>query len=87
MGTSLSGTIITFALTSTLCNASLTEQKIGGSFETKSWLAVTGVEVTYETFDGTWVTGTFSGVLDPLVGGDAPVAIEGAFRGNVSLDQ
>jgi hypothetical protein len=65
------------------CNGSLTELKVGGS-EGKSWFAVSGVAVTFETFDGTWATGTFNGVLDPLSGADAPVTCEGTFRVKVT---
>lgn len=63
-----------------VCNASLQEQKIGGSFETKGWLAVSGVAVTFESFDGTWLTGTMGGMLDPLTGTDAPVTVEATFK-------
>jgi hypothetical protein len=68
------------------CNGSLTEQRIGGTFETKAWLATSGVQVTFEAFDGTWATGSFSGVLDPLLGtgAEAPVSYEGTFRVKVT---
>jgi hypothetical protein len=66
------------------CNANFTEQKIGGSFETKGWLAVSGVAVTFESFDGTWLAGTMSGVLDPLTGTDAPVTVEATFKVKVA---
>jgi hypothetical protein len=43
---------------------------------------VSGVQVTYESFDGTWPTGTVSGVLPPLVGtgATAPATCDGTFR-------
>ena len=64
------------------CNASLQEQRIGGSYAIKGWLAVSGVQVTYETFDGTWLTGTFSGVLDPLIGtgAEGQATVGGSFK-------
>jgi hypothetical protein len=68
------------------CNGSLQEQKIGGTYAIKGWLAVSGVQVTFETFDGTWATGTFSGVLDPLAGtgAEAPVTYGGTFKVKVT---
>jgi len=64
------------------CTGSLTETRVGGSYETKAWFATSGIAVTYESFDGTWATGTFSGILDPLIGtgAEAPAAYEGTFR-------
>jgi hypothetical protein len=68
------------------CNGTLTEQKIGGSYAIKSWFATSGVQVTFQTFDGTWATGTFSGVLDPLVGSGAtaPASYSGTFKVKVT---
>jgi hypothetical protein len=66
------------------CNGSLTETKVGGSFETKAWLAVNGVQVTFDSFDGTWATGTFSGVLEPLSGAVAPATYGGTFKVKVT---
>ncbi len=67
-----------------ICNANLIEQKVGGSFETKGWLAVSGVAVIFESFDGTWLRGTMSGVLDPLTGTDAQVTVEATFKVKVT---
>jgi hypothetical protein len=81
-------TVETFPLVANpqYCNGTLTEQRIGGSYAIKGWLATSGIEVTYETFDGTWATGTFSGVLDPIPGSEAegPVTYEGTFRVKVT---
>jgi len=68
------------------CTGSLTETRVGGSFETKAWFATSGVQVTYESFDGTWATGTFNGVLDPVLGtgAEAPATYEGTFRVKVA---
>lgn len=62
-----------------VCNANLTETRVGSS-QIRGWLAVSGVAVTFESFDGTWLTGTMSGVLDPLTGTDAPVTVEATFK-------
>jgi len=64
------------------CTGTLTEQKIGGTFSIKSWFATSGIAVTFETFDGTWATGTFSGTLDPLTGSgaDGPATYVGTFK-------
>ena len=68
------------------CNGLLQEQKVGGSFAIKGWMAVSGVQVTFETFDGTWATGTFSGVLDPVIGtgAEGQVTYGGTFKVKVT---
>lgn len=70
------------------CNGTLTEQKIGGTYAIKGWLAVSGVQVTFETFDGTWAAGTFSGVLDPVVGtgAEAQATYGGTFKVKVTTE-
>jgi hypothetical protein len=79
----------TFPLTprAEICNANYTETKVGRNVSIKGWLAVQGVQVTYQTFDGTRLTGTFEGVLDPVTGnGSPPVTIRGTFDTSVTPD-
>ncbi|HWP67454.1 MAG TPA: hypothetical protein VNO26_16270 [Candidatus Limnocylindria bacterium] len=68
------------------CNGTLTEQRVGGTFAIKSWFAVSGVQVTFESFDGTWARGTFSGTLDPVpgTGAEAPATYGGTFKVRVT---
>jgi len=70
------------------CNGTLTEQQVGGSYAIKAWLAVSGVQVTFETFDGTWATGTFSGVLDPVAGtgAEGQATYGGTFKVKVTTE-
>jgi hypothetical protein len=69
-----------------VCNGSLTEQRLKGDFAVKGWLAVSGVQVTFDAFDGTWLTGTMSGTLDPVPGSgaEAPLTIEASFKVKVT---
>jgi hypothetical protein len=64
-----------------VCSANYTETRVKGTNVTISgWLAVTGANVTFDTFDGSRLTGRFSVVLDavdPI--GAPPVTIEGTF--------
>jgi len=71
----------TFPLTTPaeFCNANYTETTNRGS-RIKGWLALQGVSVTYESFDGTRVRGSFSFVLQALSPNDLPPAtFEGTF--------
>jgi len=59
------------------CNANYTEVKGGTNY--KSWLALTA-NVTYDSFDGTRIAGSFSVVLDGVSpNGLPPATIEGTF--------
>lgn len=61
-----------------VCNANYTETRNG--IPIGSWLAVTGVSVTYDSFDGVRLTGSFSGTLDAISPNGAPSAtMEGTF--------
>ena len=68
-----------------ICNATYTETKVSRTPATKAWLATRDVQVTYASFDGTRLTGTFAAVLDPVPGNPSPaVTVEGQFRGKVT---
>ena len=43
---------------------------------------MSGVQVTFETFDGTWATGNVQWVLDPLIGtgAEGPATVGGTFK-------
>jgi hypothetical protein len=59
------------------CNANYTEVKGGTNY--KTWLALSA-NVTYDSFDGSRITGSFSVVLDGLSPNGLPHAtIEGTF--------
>jgi hypothetical protein len=76
-----------FPLTMTLgCTANYTETRVGGS-EGKLWLALgESTTITFETFDGTRVTGHMTSMLDPAVGADGPITIDVTFSGKVLTD-
>ena len=68
------------------CNANYTETTHRGS-RIKGWLGLQGVRVTYESFDGTRVKGSFSFVLPALSPNDLPPAtIEGTFDTTVRTE-
>ena len=71
------------------CTANYTETKVSRSPTTKSWFGTQdGTRVTYESFDGSRLTGTFTTALDPLPGNASPpVTIEGTFSSSVGVDQ
>jgi hypothetical protein len=75
----------TFPLTppAEFCNANYTETRVNGSNVTiDAWLAVQGVNVTFERFDGRRLEGTFSFTLPAVAPNGAPPAtIEGTFSG------
>jgi hypothetical protein len=61
------------------CNGSYQETRNRGS-SINGWLAIQGVNVTYESFNGTRATGSFSVTLEALTPSDLPPAtIEGTF--------
>jgi len=71
-----------------ICNANYTETRVGRNVTIKGWLAVSGVRVTYEYFDGTRLGGTFTATLDPVTGTVAgPITIEGTFDTRPQADQ
>jgi hypothetical protein len=74
----------TFPFTMTQgCTANYTETRVGGSFETKSWLALgEATTITFESFDGSRVTGTMTSTLDPVIA-DGPITIDVTFSGKV----
>jgi hypothetical protein len=69
------------------CSGNYLETKTGRHVSIKSWLATSGeMQVTIESFDGTRVTGSFSGTVQPV--GDnpnGPVTLEGSFSGKVQF--
>src|SRR5262245_15705920 len=78
----------TFPLTTPteFCNANYTETTNRGS-RIKAWLALEGVSVTYESFDGSRVSGSFSIVLQAVSPNDLPpTTIEGTFDTAVRTD-
>jgi hypothetical protein len=64
-----------------VCTGNYTETRVRGANVTiDGWLKTTGVNVTFDTFDGRRLTGSFSGVLDAVPpNGALPAAIEGTF--------
>ena len=66
------------------CTANYTEMRFGRHSSARSWLAVNDVQVTYTSFDGTVVTGTFSATLAPVSGTTEPLTVQGQFRSKVS---
>ena len=73
----------TFPLTppAEFCNSTYTESKVSTNPATKAWFATQNANVTYDSFDGTRITGSFSVVLDGLSpNGLPPVTIEGTFN-------
>jgi hypothetical protein len=80
----------TFPLTppAEFCNANYTEARYVGGVSTKGWLAVQGVNVTYDAFDGSRISGSFSAVLDGVTpNGLPPLTIEGTFNTAVTIQQ
>ena len=70
------------------CSGSYLETKAAGRHVSiKSWLATSGqMQVTIESFDGTRVTGTFSGTVQPVGDNlDGPVTVEGSFSGKAQF--
>ena len=70
------------------CSGSYLETKAAGRHVSiKSWHANSGqMQVTIESFDGTRVTGTFSGTVQPTSETqDGPVTLEGSFSGKVQF--
>ena len=69
----------TYPFTMTVCDATFqTRRGRHSSF----WTNLNTMQVTFNSFDGTNVTGTFSGTLDPLAGTtEGSLAIEGTFSG------
>jgi len=70
------------------CSGTYLETKVRGrQVSIQSWLATSGqMQVTIDSFDGTRVTGTFSGTVQPVgenPGG--PVALDGSFSGKVQF--
>ena len=73
---------------SDFCTANYTEERVSRHPAAKGWLALQSIQVTYESFDGTRVTGTFAGVLDPVPGNPLPaVTIQGSFDTTVTVGQ
>jgi hypothetical protein len=67
------------------CSATYTEQTVSRTPVARAWFATSNVQVTYQTFDGVRMTGTFAGVLEPLTANTSgPVTIEGTFVSKVS---
>ena len=68
------------------CSANFTEARSG--IPLRSWLS-TGqtVTVTFATFDGTRLTGSVTGTLQPVIGADGPITIDGEFSGKAVLSE
>ena len=63
------------------CNANYTETTGRRHPIIKGWLKLSDVQVTYESFDGDRLTGSFSATLDPVPGNDLPpVTVAGTFN-------
>ncbi len=58
------------------CTVGYTETKLSRNPTSKEWLApYGGPTVTFASFDGTRVQGTFEGTLDPVAGTTTPVTV------------
>ena len=88
VGCAVDLTTATFPVTMAFgCSANYTETRVGGSFETHGWISLgEALTVTFDSFDGTRLTGSASGVLEPVYGGDAPITIDVTFGGKAVLD-
>lgn len=61
----------TFPSSGQFCNLGYSEIKFGKGLPYKQWVAVDGVTVTFTSFDGSRLHGTFSGTVPPAAGTDA----------------
>jgi hypothetical protein len=66
------------------CSANFSEARAG--IPLRSWLS-TGqtVTVTFATFDGTRLTGSVTGTLEPVIGADGPITFDAEFGGKAVL--
>src|SRR5690242_19571001 len=59
-----------------VCTIGYTEIKVSAHPTSKQWQAqYGGPSVTFTSFDGTRVTGTFEGTLDPVAGAPGPISV------------
>lgn len=57
------------------CSGSFVEQHTRDPGQSKTWSSL-GIQTTIESFDGSRLTGTFRGTLDPIVGASGPASVE-----------
>jgi hypothetical protein len=69
-----------------VCAATYTETKVSVGSATNAWFAPEGANVTFASFIGGRLTGSFSLALDPLTGNASPpITIEGTFDVKVQI--
>jgi hypothetical protein len=65
------------------CAVNYQETRTTPVYSGKFWLNLPGQsQVTFDSYDGETVSGTFSGDLDSVTG-DPPIHVEGTFRGRI----
>jgi hypothetical protein len=69
VGCAIALSATTFPADGMFCTLTYSEVKLSRSgLSTKGWSAVEGVQVTVTSFDGTRITGTFAGTMEPSLG-------------------
>jgi hypothetical protein len=68
---------------SMFCTGNYQETNVRNPAASRFWTAlVGGVQVNFDSYDGTNIAGTFSGTLTSVTG-DPPITVDGLFRGGV----